>query len=102
MVVIVLANPLTKVIMSNIAHKSLKREECREKISTDLQKKEEDLLISLIYKNKKSENLRDKGFSIKDEEKLKVMTLSELAAKTSKLQEEERDEDKGSGRKRFY
>ncbi|SNS60515.1 hypothetical protein SAMN05446037_101447 [Anaerovirgula multivorans] len=97
-----MANPLTKVVMSNIAHKSLKREECREKTSVSLQKKEEDLLINLIHKNKKNENLRDKGFSTNDNEELQIVTLSELAAKTGKLQREESEEDKGRERKGFY
>lgn len=91
-----MANPLAKVIMNNIANKSLKREYAKEKISVNLQQKEEALLIGLIHKNEKVENLRDKGFSTKEKEKLEIITLSQLAAKTNTLQGEEEKEDKGA------
>lgn len=71
--------------MNNIASKSLEKQKSTEKTNVDLQQKEEELLISLIYKDKKIENQRDKGISIKNQKKLPVMSLSELAAKTSKL-----------------
>lgn len=95
MVVIGLANPLTRVIMNNIAGKTLNgnNNTSNTKKVTNLKEQEEKLLVDLIYKEKRIEGFRDKGPSVKSVQQVKYTSLSELAAKSGKIVEEREDKE---------
>ncbi|KAB3531657.1 hypothetical protein F8154_12770 [Alkaliphilus pronyensis] len=98
MVVIGLANPLTRVIMNNIASKSLKKSNnySDPQQTSNLKEQEERLLIDLMYKGKKAEGFRDKGPSVSKSYSTKHTSLSELAAKSGKVIEEREDYKKAN------
>lgn len=81
-----MANPLTRVIMNNIAGKSIQKGKTTSnaKEINSLKDSEEQLIKSLIYKNKKVDTQRDKGYSTNRPQQVQLTSLGELAAKSSK------------------
>ncbi|KAB3530534.1 hypothetical protein [Alkaliphilus serpentinus] len=80
-----MANPLTRVIMNNIAGKSIPNHKgTSNEITTSLKDHEEQLLKGIINKNKRVDNIRDKSYSTNRPQQVHLTSLTELASKSSK------------------
>lgn len=76
-----MANPLTRVMMENIARKALTTEKnslFKESVGK-LKSEEEQLLVKVIRRNEKIESATQTGISVKTLPIGGVMTLNELA-----------------------
>lgn len=85
-----MANPLTRVVMRNIADKVIKKQSVQRDSTSNnnLKLNEESLLINLINKKKKIQSTDIKQNSSINNYNVTLTTLENLAIKTGKVDEE--------------